>query len=81
MGSDGVREGYDIDQLRAVRTVCNVPLVASGGAGTAAHFREVFTGADVDGALAASAFHAGRIAITALKVELRGAGIEVRDAA
>lgn len=81
MGSDGVREGYDIDQLRAVRAVCDVPLVASGGAGTPAHFREVFAEADVDGALAASAFHSGRVAIPVLKGYLRGAGIEVRDAA
>jgi cyclase len=81
MGADGVRAGYDIGQLRAVRAVCGVPLVASGGAGSPAHFREVFERADVDGALAASAFHSGQIEIAALKGYLRGAGIEVRDAA
>ncbi|MFC5569272.1 imidazole glycerol phosphate synthase subunit HisF [Lysobacter yangpyeongensis] len=81
MGSDGVRNGYDIDQLRAVRAVCRVPLVASGGAGTAAHFVEVFAQADVDGALAASIFHSGAVAIPELKRVLRGQGIEVRDAA
>nr|MDQ3057445.1 imidazole glycerol phosphate synthase cyclase subunit [Pseudomonadota bacterium] len=53
MGSDGVRRGYDIEQLRAVRAVCQVPLIASGGAGTVAHFANVFRDADVDGALAA----------------------------
>ena len=42
MASDGVRSGYDIAQLQAVRAVCQVPLVASGGAGTAQHFAEVF---------------------------------------
>ncbi len=78
MGSDGVRSGYDIDQLRAVRALCSVPLVASGGAGTAQHFADVFQQADVDGALAASVFHSGAIAISELKHSLRGQGIEVR---
>ena len=81
MGSDGVREGYDIAQLRAVRAVCAVPLVASGGAGAPRHFAEAFRDADVDAALAASVFHAGEIAIPDLKRYLRGQGIEVRDAA
>ncbi len=78
MGSDGVREGYDIAQLRAVRAVCEVPLIASGGAGKPAHFADVFREADVDGALAASVFHSGDIAIPVLKSFLRGQGIEVR---
>ena len=81
MGSDGVRDGYDIAQLRAVREVCAVPLVASGGAGECRHFAEVFRDADVDAALAASVFHAGNVAIPDLKRYLRGQGIEVRDAA
>jgi imidazole glycerol-phosphate synthase subunit HisF len=80
MGSDGVREGFDIAQLRAVRAVCEVPLVASGGAGCAAHFAEVFEQADVDAALAASVFHSGQVPIPALKRGLRARGIEVRDA-
>lgn len=78
MGSDGVRGGYDIEQLRAARAVCRVPLVASGGAGAVVHFEEVFVQADVDAALAASVFHSGAIAIPALKASLRAAGIEVR---
>jgi len=78
MGSDGVRGGYDIDQLRAVRAVCGVPLVASGGAGEPAHFTEVFRQADVDAALAASIFHSGVVAIPELKQALRAQGIEVR---
>ncbi len=78
MASDGVREGYDLEQLRAVRAVCDVPLVASGGAGTVAHFRDVFQHAGVDAALAASVFHSGAIAVHELKRELREAGIEVR---
>ena len=78
MGNDGVRNGFDIAQLRAAREVCAVPLVASGGAGTARHFVEAFRDADVDAALAASVFHSGAIAIPALKSVLRENGIEVR---
>ena len=78
MGSDGVRAGYDVDQLRAARTACHVPLVASGGAGAMSHFADAFLEADVDAALAASVFHAGDIAIPELKRYLRGQGIEVR---
>ncbi len=78
MGSDGVRGGYDIEQLRAARAVCRVPLVASGGAGEALHFVEAFARADVDGALAASVFHSGVVRIPQLKRDLRDAGIEVR---
>jgi cyclase len=78
MSSDGVRKGYDIAQLRAVREVCRVPLVASGGAGAPEHFAEVFQAAQVDAALAASVFHSGEIAIPDLKRRLGGAGIEVR---
>ncbi|MBD9378475.1 MULTISPECIES: imidazole glycerol phosphate synthase subunit HisF [Pseudoxanthomonas] len=81
MDSDGVRRGYDIEQLTAVRALCAVPLVASGGAGEPEHFAEVFQRADVDGALAASVFHSGRIAIPDLKTYLRGQGTEVRDVA
>jgi len=79
MGSDGAREGYDLAQLAAARAVCDVPLVASGGAGAMPHFADVFREADVDAALAASVFHSGAIAIPALKRSLRAAGIEVRD--
>jgi cyclase len=78
MASDGVRAGYDIEQLRAVREICQVPLVASGGAGAASHFVEVFQAAGVDAALAASVFHSGEIAIPTLRRELRAQGIEVR---
>ena len=81
MGSDGVRNGYDLVQLQAVRKLCDVPLIASGGAGTTAHFAQVFRDADVDGALAASAFHSGAIRIPELKRSLREQDIEVRDAA
>jgi cyclase len=78
MGSDGVRRGYDVEQLRAVREICHVPLVASGGAGAVEHFAAVFKDAGVDAALAASVFHSGAIAIRDLKRDLRADGIEVR---
>ena len=78
MGSDGVRQGYDVEQLRAVRARCAVPLVASGGAGAPSHFEAVFREADVDGALAASVFHSGTVAIPELKRTLATAGIAVR---
>lgn len=78
MGSDGVRAGYDIEQLRAARALCAVPLVASGGAGAIEHFTAVFRDADVDGALAASVLHSGAIAIPEIKRALRAQGIRVR---
>ena len=81
MGSDGVRAGYDIEQLRAVRALCHVPLVASGGAGAPEHFAEAFAAADVDAALAASVFHSGAVRIPELKTALRAQGFEVRDVA
>jgi imidazole glycerol-phosphate synthase subunit HisF len=81
MGSDGVRAGYDIEQLSAVREVCHVPLIASGGAGAAEHFAAVFATADVDGALAASVFHSGAVPIPALKEQLHDAGLVVRRTA
>jgi imidazole glycerol-phosphate synthase subunit HisF len=79
MDSDGARRGYDIEQLRAVRLVCPVPLIASGGAGRAEDFAEAFDAADVDGALAASVFHSGVLPIPALKSFLATRGILVRE--
>ena len=78
MGSDGVRTGYDLAQLRAVREVCQVPLVASGGAGEADHFLQAFLAADVDAALAASVFHSGALRVPDLKQHLRANGVPVR---
>ena len=78
MDNDGVRKGYDIEQLSQVRAICGVPLIASGGAGEPEHFADVFRLADVDGALAASVFHSGKIGIPGLKRQLRNEGIEVR---
>jgi cyclase len=78
MASDGVRKGYDIAQLTAVRRICKVPLIASGGAGTQQHFAAVFNEARVDGALAASVFHTGVLEVPDLKRFLRTQAIEVR---
>ena len=78
MAADGVRAGYDVTQLKAVRAICRVPLVASGGAGTVSHFAEVFQQAGVDAALAASVFHSGAIKISQLKSQLLAQGVRVR---
>ena len=78
MGSDGVRTGYDLAQLAAARRVCNVPLIASGGAGSAEHFVEAFNETGVDGCLAASVFHSGELGIQTLKRHLATNGIRVR---
>ena len=78
MNQDGVRNGYDLQQLRRVRELCKVPLIASGGAGTMEHFLEAFRDADVDGALAASVFHKQIINIGELKRFLVEQGVEIR---
>ncbi|MFT6269172.1 MAG: cyclase [Alphaproteobacteria bacterium] len=78
MNQDGVRNGYDIEQLAKVREKCFVPLIASGGAGTMQHFADVFKQAKVDGALAASVFHKNIIAMAELKAYLVDQGIEIR---
>ncbi len=80
MNQDGVRKGYDCEQLQTVREVCTVPLIASGGAGAIDHFRDVFRIANVDGALAASVFHSAEIDIRDLKTYLGSEGIEIRPA-
>ena len=78
MNQDGVRQGYDIQQLKAIRALCHVPLIASGGAGTPQHFLDAFTQAGIDGALAASVFHKKIINIGELKQFLKDNQIEVR---
>lgn len=78
MNQDGVREGYDIPQLKLIRENCTLPLIASGGAGSMQHFAEVFKQANVDGGLAASVFHSAAINIGDLKNYLREQSVEVR---
>ncbi|WP_265569602.1 imidazole glycerol phosphate synthase subunit HisF [Sphingomicrobium nitratireducens] len=77
MNRDGVRRGYDLAQLGALTACVEVPVIASGGAGTPDHFREAFE-AGCSGALAASVFHDRRIAIGDLKAHLAASGLEVR---
>jgi imidazole glycerol-phosphate synthase subunit HisF len=78
MQSDGVKEGYALSQLQCIRAVCQVPLIASGGAGKAQDFVDVFTQTHVDGALAASIFHDKQLSITDVKRLLKSNKIEVR---
>ncbi|AKH64524.1 MULTISPECIES: imidazole glycerol phosphate synthase subunit HisF [Photorhabdus] len=78
MNQDGVRNGYDLKQLKQVRDVCHVPLIASGGAGTPKHFLDAFKQANVDGALAASVFHKRIINIGELKQYLAQQNVEIR---
>lgn len=75
---DGVRQGYDTAQLAEARARLTIPLIASGGAGAASHFLDVFDRANVSGALAASVFHTGAICIPDLKAALAASGVEVR---
>jgi cyclase len=76
---DGVRKGYDTAQLADARSRLTIPLVASGGAGAESHFLDVFDRANVSGALAASVFHSGQIAVPDLKAFLAASGVEVRQ--
>ena len=77
--TDGVKGGFDIEMLRAVTEVVNVPVIASGGAGSSAHFIDLFTKLPkVSAGLAASIFHFGEVKIPTLKAELSDAGIIVR---
>ena len=79
MNQDGVRRGYDVAQLFLISDAVSVPVIASGGAGEMAHFKDVFEQTRVTGALAASVFHRGLIDIFALKSYLREQQIQVRS--
>lgn len=78
MDRDGTKTGYDLALTAAVRAATNVPVIASGGAGSIDDFAEVFERADADAALAASLFHFGEVAIPALKAALAERGIPMR---
>lgn len=78
MDHDGTKNGFGIDITRRVSEAVNVPVIASGGAGTMDHFREVFEEGKADAALAASIFHYKEIGIPELKEYLRAAGITIR---
>ena len=77
--TDGVKKGFDIQMLKAVCDVVNVPVIASGGAGCKADFVKLFKEIpDIDAGLAASIFHFGEVIINDLKQELKNNGITVR---
>lgn len=78
MDHDGTKAGFDCGLLKKVNEMVNIPVIASGGAGSKAHFVEVFKETDVDAALAASVFHYGEILIPDLKATLRQNTIPVR---
>lgn len=78
MDKDGTKEGYDIELTRAVVDLVNIPVVASGGAGTLKHFYDVFIQAGADAALAASVFHYKEYSIQETKRYLKKRGINVR---
>ncbi len=78
MEHDGTKGGFAIELLKALDAITSVPIIASGGAGNAQHFVEVFEKTGVDAALAASIFHFGEVPIPQLKNELRTKGISVR---
>jgi imidazole glycerol-phosphate synthase subunit HisF len=78
MDSDGMRTGFDCELTAAVSEAVSIPVIASGGAGTVAHFVDVFGRGRADAALAASIFHFGVSSARSLKEELARAGVSVR---
>ena len=78
MDTDGVKQGYDLEMLEAVRQVVNVPIIASGGCGSLDHFAQVFEKDCADAALAASLFHYGELRVQDVKMYLKQKGIPVR---
>lgn len=77
MDADGTKEGFDLELIKEVRAVVDIPVIASGGAGKAAHFPPAVD-AGADAVLAASVFHFGEVTIAEVKTALRGAGHPVR---
>lgn len=78
---DGSREGYDLALIQAVTAAVSVPVIASGGAGTAAHVRDSFVLGGADAALVAGILHDGRTTVAAMKDAMRAAGLPVRETA
>jgi len=78
MDRDGTKDGYDIELTRGVSERVNVPIIASGGAGTPEHLLEVFTDGKADAALAASIFHYNQYPVPVVKDYLRKAGVTIR---
>ncbi|SEG46676.1 cyclase [Halpernia humi] len=78
MDFDGTKQGFDVRLLKQVSEICNLPLIASGGAGKIEDFTEVFSKTNATGALAASIFHFGEVQIPELKLNLKQNKIPVR---
>jgi cyclase len=78
MNNDGTKDGFAIDITKQISEAVNVPVIASGGAGTMQHFKEIFENGKADAALAASVFHYKEIAIPELKTYLKENNIEIR---
>ena len=76
--TDGVKNGFDLEMLDALAARVNIPIVASGGAGTMEHFAELFTHPRIDAGLAASIFHTKQVDIKDLKQFLRDQGVPIR---
>ena len=81
MDRDGTRDGFELDLTARVADAVRVPVIASGGAGSVGHFVELFARTGAEAGLAASIFHSGEIAVSALKAELARRGIHVRPSA
>ncbi len=79
MDADGTKDGFDIEMTDAFSRETNIPIIASGGAGSKKHFSEVFEKTRCDAALAASVFHYREFTVKDIKSYLRKKGIEVRD--
>jgi cyclase len=78
MDADGTLDGYDVELTKRVSDSVNVPVIASGGAGTVEHFIDVFKQGGASAALAASIFHDGMLTVAEVKSELIGAGLPIR---
>jgi glutamine amidotransferase/cyclase len=74
---DGTRNGFDLELIEAVKAAVTIPVIASSGAGSPAHFEELFAGTPVEAALAAGIFHRREVSIAALKRHLRDR-VEIR---
>ena len=78
MDCDGTKAGYDMELTHTIADAVSIPVIASGGAGTAGHFYEALTDGRADAALAASLFHYKELEIREVKEYLRGRGVPVR---
>ncbi len=78
MDCDGTEKGFDCELTRAISRAVKIPVIASGGAGSAEHFAQVLTEGEADAALAASIFHYGKVRVRDLKKHLKAQGIPVR---